>query len=1691
MKKSYILSIIACMLLAVSYVNAQHLTPSIDLFVQQNNGGSNYNTTAYLEARKSGAAERTILISFDVTGMTSVSNAELNLYCYYTANNVGTEGISAYEVSTGSFDVTTTWTSWTTSAPTVSATALSSVTIPNNAAPNAWFKLDVKSLVNARIADGTNKIVKLCIKATTGNNVIRFYSKEEPTNTTLRPFLDYNIPVTGVTVSPNTANVAAGATSNLTATITPSNATNKTVNWTSSATGVATVSGSGVVTGVAAGTATITATTADGSFTSTSAITVQSAAVPVTGVTVSPSSASVNVGATTNLAATIAPSDATNKNVAWSSDATGVATVSASGVVTGVSAGSATITATTADGGKTSTSSITVTAVSVTGVAVSPSSASVGTGATTTLTATIAPTNATNKTVNWTTSNGAVATVSGGVVTGVTAGTATITATSQDGSFYSTSSITVTTVYATGVTVTPNPATVVAGAYIPLTANFTPSNTTNKTVLWTTSNNAVAIVSASGVVTGMAAGTATITATTQDGGFTSSSTVTVSAAAANYVLNQGFELNTAPSATATNWYKWGPNAANGNVVTGNNSLGNAIGGTPHSGTNYLEFAGTGTYEVDIKQDISGLPNGTYTLKFWCRGNNASGGYYNIGGVYPGWGSLTSQWTQSTINNVSVTNGGASINFIYQTTTGGSLDIDDVELTLNQFVLVTGINAVSPSSKTLSINETTTLTASVIPSNASNNTINWSSSNSSVATVSAGVVTAVSAGTATITATTAEGGYTSTSTITVANNYVINPGYEADGAPILLAHGWTKYSGTPAYTDNSNVITGNVGLGDVVGGAPHSGTYYIEVGPTVANSTTYGVANFQSIANIPNGTYSLTAWFRGNGGGGYLGIGGQYNNFNFANLSQWTQLSINNVVISNGTCQIYIDYSTTQGYKLDIDDIQLKLMTGQTITSLASTASKTFGDANYSPGATASSGLTVSYSSSNTSVATIVSSQVHIVGAGTSTITASQAGDATYTPATNATQTLTVNKASSSISVTGTISFNYNGSAQGPSTASVTGSAGSVTYSYVGVSGTSYSASATEPTAVGSYTVTASVAADANYNGASSSATGFTISATVPGVPTAATATAGNAQASVAFTAPSNNGGSAIIDYTVTSSSGSHTATGASSPIVVTGLTNGTAYTFTVTARNSVGSSSASDASNSVTPVSPSVTVLADANLSTYSPSSATDVTVSAGELTVDANASVKTMTVAPGAKLTIASGKTLTVVGALTLQSNATGTATLVDGGTISAGSTNVEQYLTTGRNWYVSSPVSGAKSDVLSASVAHPVYWYDEANGTLAPWATITNTTTDITVMKGYVANLASSGVFTFTGSLNTGAKSIDVSRTVGQLKAGFNLVGNPYPSYLDWDNATKTSLLTSIWYRTKTSGDAYTFDTYNSTGKVATSNGVKAVTNLIPPMQAFWVRVDKSLDAVTGTFAVNNSMRSHADNGSNGFKSKSSIATQPVLRLEVTNGKSSDQALVYFNAGALNSFDSYDSPKMSNESAIPEIYTLAGTEQVVINGVNDMKQFTLGFTTRMADNFSIKASQFANFATGTQIILRDNLLSYEQDLTLGEYNFYSDVTANNETRFTVLFKSPSVATGIDQNSTGNVWISLANNQIVVNGVNTESTVSVYNSVGQKIVSQRLTSTAKSLNTRLASGVYMVTVTNAGKTITRKIIID
>ena len=500
---------------------------------------------------------------------------------------------------------------------------------------------------------------------------------------------------------------------------------------------------------------------------------------------------------------------------------------------------------------------------------------------------------------------------------------------------------------------------------------------------------------------------------------------------------------------------------------------------------------------------------------------------------------------------------------------------------------------------------------------------------------------------------------------------------------------------------------------------------------------------------------------------------------------------------------------------------------------------------------------------------------------------------------------------------------------------------------------------------------------------------------------------------------------------------------------------------------------------------------------------ATSVTILNGHtITVNSNLNLSNLTLNSGSLLNVNAAVQLTVGtsmtnnGTLNLLSDATGTATILTPSTISgSGTSNVQQYLTSSRNWYVSSPVSGATSSSLDATNS-TVYWYNEATAT---WPQIIDSNTSLGLMKGYVISPATTGSITFSGSLNTGSKSITIYRTAGQTKEGFNLVGNPYASFLDWSQVSRGNAMSTLWYRTKNAESAYVFDTYNALGGMATSLGVKSITNMVPPMQAFWVRVADGQSQAT--ISVSNAQRGHADVGTNGFKIKSEAnSTQAVLRMEVSNGINSDQALIYSNPNALNSFDDYDSPKMFNNSvAIAEIFTVVGAEDLAINGLNCIPydtELALGFTTSTAGTFSLRASRFSNFTPGTQVILKDYAdvnNPIVSDLSDGNsYTFTSEISSNNTTRFTLVFRAPSVTTGINSGSKDNVWISTKGNNLIINGTPTNgTTVEVFNAIGQKIVSRNLNSVSALSGIALQYGIYMFTINQNGKKITQKIIVD
>jgi hypothetical protein len=270
--------------------------------------------------------------------------------------------------------------------------------------------------------------------------------------------------------------------------------------------------------------------------------------------------------------------------------------------------------------------------------------------------------------------------------------------------------------------------------------------------------------------------------------------------------------------------------------------------------------------------------------------------------------------------------------------------------------------------------------------------------------------------------------------------------------------------------------------------------------------------------------------------------------------------------------------------------------------------------------------------------------------GSHSITAVYGGDGNNTTSTSAALTQTVNQAATSTSLVSSL----NPSAPGQAvtfTATVTGASPTGTVQFMD-SASNLGSAVTLAGGVASFTTssltTGGHSITAVYNGDSNNATSTSAVLTqtvniVPNAPTIGPATAGNAQASVSFTPPSGNGGSAITSYTVTASPGGFTGTGSNSPIIVTGLTNGTAYTFTVTAMNAAGTGTPSAASNSVTPAASQTITFNNPGSQNFGASPTLTATASSGLPVMFTSATTGVCTITSGGVLTTVSAGTCTI----------------------------------------------------------------------------------------------------------------------------------------------------------------------------------------------------------------------------------------------------------------------------------------------------------------------------------------------------------------------------------------------------------------------------------------------------------------
>ena len=412
----------------------------------------------------------------------------------------------------------------TTGSPTPAITLASGSTLPTGVTLTDNGNGTATLAGTSSVAAGTYKFTIQAANTVTPNYTQAF------TLTVTAPTL------TSIAVTPVNPSITKGGTQQFTATGTYSDKSTANitslVTWTSGTTTVATITTGGLATGVGAGSSTITA--ALGGVSGTTKLTVT--APTLTSIAVTPVNPSITKSGTQQFTATGTYSDKSTANltslVTWTSGTTTVASITTGGLATGVGAGSSTITA--ALGGVSGTTKLTVTAPALTSIAVTPANPSITKSGTQqfTATGTYSDKSTANLTslVTWTSGTTTVASITtGGLATGVGAGSSTITA--ALGGVSGTTKLTVTAPALTSIAVTPaNPSITKSGTQqFTATGTYSDKSTANLTslVTWTSGTTTVASITTGGLATGVGAGSSTITAAL--GGVSGTTKLTVTA----------------------------------------------------------------------------------------------------------------------------------------------------------------------------------------------------------------------------------------------------------------------------------------------------------------------------------------------------------------------------------------------------------------------------------------------------------------------------------------------------------------------------------------------------------------------------------------------------------------------------------------------------------------------------------------------------------------------------------------------------------------------------------------------------------------------------------------------------------------------------------------------------------------------------------------------------------------------------------------------------------------------------------------------------------------------------------------------------------------------------------------------------------------------------------------------------------
>lgn len=508
------------------------------------------------------------------------------------------------------------------------------------------------------------------------------------------------------------------------------------------------------------------------------------------------------------------------------------------------------------------------------------------------------------------------------------------------------------------------------------------------------------------------------------------------------------------------------------------------------------------------------------------------------------------------------------------------------------------------------------------------------------------------------------------------------------------------------------------------------------------------------------------------------------------------------------------------------------------------------------------------------------------------------------------------------------------------------------------------------------------------------------------------------------------------------------------------------------------------------------------NWSNGLPASASNVTIN-GTVTVDGTVMCNNLTISTSGAVTVTAGQGLAVNGDLLIQSSDAGTGSFIgaaDDYTIT-GSTTLQRYLTNystgGDNKYhlLSSPVSTQpiQPEFVANSPAADVdfYKFDE------PTATWINTKTEanawnagfesnFVVGRGYLVAYPNTPVTkSFTGgTLNSYSSGTPLVITCTNTNAGgWNLIGNPFPSAIDWDlvqvDGLGDGMDAALYYYDHDAANYRYYVQLESIGSLGSGS------RYIPAMQGFMVHAKTS---GTKTVSLHNGHRVHSTQAF--YKSQNEINNLLTVKLQA-NGKTDEAYILYFDE-ATESFDGkFDAYKLfSYAEGMPQLYTISADEAMLaINTLptqSDSKAVALGYKAANAGTHSMSFEGLTSFAQPGSLQLEDKLLGIMHTLNDGSYEFVSEAGTVND-RFVLHFGAVGIS---EQPASATLKAYVVGAQLFF-PLQGEATLEIVDLQGRVLQQSKVSGQGlASQPLQLPSGVYVVRLTSGQSAQTAKVIV-